>query len=87
MTKKTLIEFPCDFPIKIIGTNSENFTNELKSIALKHFPKMKADAISEQASKRSNFLSLTVVVFAKNQEMLDAFYNEITKHPDVKMVL
>ena len=87
MTKTTVIEFPCYFPIKIIGNNTPVFLEEIRQITITHFPSIEQDALTHKASKDSNFLAITVTVFAENQEMLDAFYRVITKHPEVKMVL
>jgi putative lipoic acid-binding regulatory protein len=87
MNKTTLIEFPCHFPIKIMGKNSHTFLEEIKEITLKHFPNIEQEKISHKISKGNNYLAITVIVYAQNQEMLDTFYQEITKHPDIKMVL
>jgi putative lipoic acid-binding regulatory protein len=87
MTKTTLIEFPCHFPIKIMGKNSPKFLEEIREITLKHFPTIEQEKITHKPSKENNFLAITVVVYAENQAMLDAFYQDVTKHPDIKMVL
>ncbi|MFJ1267517.1 YbeD family protein [Legionella lytica] len=87
MTKTTLIEFPCHFPIKIMGKNSPKFLEEIREITLKHFPEIEQEKITHKPSKENNFLAITVVVYAENQGMLDAFYQDVTKHPDIKMVL
>jgi putative lipoic acid-binding regulatory protein len=87
MTKTTLIEFPCSFPVKIIGTNSELFIDEIKQITARHFSDFKEEHVSHKLSNKSNYLAMTVTVMAQNQESLDAFYQEITKHKQVKMVL
>ncbi|MFA5959152.1 MAG: DUF493 domain-containing protein [Tatlockia sp.] len=88
MTDKTsLIEFPCHFPIKIIGTNTALFAQEIAEIARRHFPDLAEDAIGCQESQKGNYLSITVTVFVSNQQMLDALYQDLTGHPDIKMVL
>lgn len=87
MTKETLIEFPCYFPIKIIGNNSTLFMEEIRKITLDHFPNTPQDALTQKMSKNSNYLAITVSVYVENQERLDAFYRAITQHPEVKMVL
>lgn len=87
MTKTTLIEFPCHFPIKVMGTNSPAFLKEIREITLKHFPNIEQEKITHKMSKGNNYLAITVTVYAENQAMLDALYQEITKHPDIKMVL
>ncbi len=86
-TKNTLINFPCYFPIKIIGINSQAFVQEIKTTAGKHFSDFTDQDLVSKESKNSSYLAITVTVFAKNQNMLDSFYNEVTKIPGVKMVL
>lgn len=87
MTETTLIEFPCHFPIKIIGTNSELFISEIKQIVINHFPAFEDNHITHKMSKKNNYLAITVIVYAESQKTLDALYKELTQHPDVKMVL
>ncbi|KTC78648.1 HP0495 family protein [Legionella cincinnatiensis] len=87
MTKETFIDFPCYFPIKIIGNNSPFFLEEIRQITLTHFPNTAQDALTHKMSNNSNYLAITVSVFVENQESLDAFYRALTQHPEVKMVL
>ena len=87
MTKTTLIEFPCAFPVKIIGVNTPLFIEEIKQITTRHFPEFEEKDFSQKLSQKNNFLAITVTVFAKNKADLDAFYQEITKNSQVKMVL
>ncbi|KTD75087.1 YbeD family protein [Legionella waltersii] len=87
MNKTTLIEFPCHFPVKIIGLSSDSFIREITEITIKHFSSFDDKNLSHKMSEKNNYLAITVTVLAESQEMLDAFYEEITKHPDVKMVL
>lgn len=87
MTESTLMEFPCMFPVKIIGTNSSSFIDDIKQITLKHFPNFTDMDLSQKLSQNNNYLALTVTVYALNQAMLDDFYKEVTQHKDIKMVL
>ena len=87
MTKDTLIEYPCVFPIKIIGKNTQSLIAEVRSIALTHFRDFKEDDLQTKLSQKNNYLSITLSVYAENQQMLDAFYEKLTKIPDVTMVL
>lgn len=87
MTKTTLMEFPCMFPVKIIGTKSQVFMTEIKEIIRSHFSEFKDTDFSCKESLQGNYLAITAQVWATNQAMLDAFYEEITQHPDIKMVL
>lgn len=87
MTKQSIIEFPCEFPVKIIGTNSEVFLDEIKMIVLHHFADFNQENLKHKLSDKGNYLAITVTVYATNQEMLDSFYLALTQHPDIKMVL
>ena len=87
MNKTTLIEFPCLFPVKIIGLNNDFFIDEIKEIVLKHAPNFQDCDFSHKLSEKNNYLAITVRILALNQEMLDEFYQDVTKHPHVKMVL
>lgn len=87
MTKESLIEFPCLFPVKIIGSHSPTFIEEIKEITSRHFPDFEDKNLAHKPSTQNNYLAITVTVLAQNQALLDAFYQEITKHPQVKMVL
>lgn len=87
MKKNSLIEFPCHFPVKIIGVNTQAFIEEIEHITLSHFLNFDKTCITHKKSKGENYVAMTVTVYAENQEKLDAFYQEVTKHPLVKMVL
>jgi putative lipoic acid-binding regulatory protein len=87
MTDKSLIEFPCDFLIKIIGINSAIFFDDIKNIVEKHFPKKDCVKISSKLSKNDNYLAISATVYAQNQLQLDNLYRELTAHSNVKMVL
>lgn len=85
--QKSLMQFPCHFPIKIIGKKTDSFATEIREITSKHFPDTSEEAIVYQESQQGNYLSMTVTVYAQNQQSLDALYQDLTKHPDIKMVL
>lgn len=85
--KTSFIEYPCNFPIKIIGSNTDLFLHEILYIVKNHFPDITDEAITARESENSNYLSITVTVYVENQERLDALYIELSSHPDVKMVL
>lgn len=84
---QSLMTFPCDFQIKIIGSNTESFAREIASIARKHFPDIADEAIQSKPSQQSNYLAISITLHVKDQATLDGLYMELTKHPDIKMVL
>lgn len=84
---KSQIDFPCHFPIKIIGNNRLDFVERIQHIIIRHFPDFDRQSARLKQSKNKNYVSLTITVYAKNQSHLDAFYREISSHPEVHMLL
>lgn len=85
--KETLLSFPCDFPIKIMGKATDAFLKDITRIVKRHYPEVEEASFRLQPSRGKNYLSVTVTVLATSQEGLDALYRELTAYPDVRMVL
>jgi putative lipoic acid-binding regulatory protein len=83
----TLLQFPTDFPIKIMGQRRDDFAQTMVDLVLRHAPDFKAETVEMRASSNGNYLSVTCVVRATSKAQLDALYREITAHPWVKMAL
>jgi putative lipoic acid-binding regulatory protein len=86
-TRTTLLEFPCDFPIKIMGARADDFAQIVLEIVLRHAPDFDAATVEMRPSSKGNYLALTCTVRATSQAQLDALYRELTAHPRVKVVL
>ena len=87
MDKQTLLEFPCDFPLKIMGARVEGFAQTISLVVCKHAPEFDAATMAMRPSAKGNYLSLTCIVRATSQAQLDALYRELSAHPMVKVVL
>jgi putative lipoic acid-binding regulatory protein len=85
--QETLLQFPTDFPIKIMGDRRDDFAHVMIELVQRHAPDFKAETIEIRASSSGNYLSVTCVVRATSKAQLDALYREITAHPWVKMAL
>ena len=85
--RETLLEFPCDFPLKIMGANDADFAQAIADVVLRHAPDFDVATMEMRASKAGNYLSLTCTVRAVSQAQLDALYRELTAHAMVKVVL
>lgn len=85
--KDSLLEFPCDFLIKVIGTNRAGFLNEIKEITHRHFPEIPDSCFVERLSKDGNYLAISITVWVHNKLTLDKIYYELTAHPYAKFVL
>ena len=87
MTEPSLIEYPCDFPIKVLGHSRTGFAQAVLEVVTRHAPDFEGASIEMKSSKRGKYLSLTCVVRATSREQLDALYQELCDHPMVVMVL
>jgi putative lipoic acid-binding regulatory protein len=87
MIEATLIEYPCDFPIKILGHTRAGFAQAILEVVQRHAPDFDGAAMEMKASKRGKYLSITCVIRATSREQLDALYRELCDHPMVVMVL
>lgn len=83
----SLIEFPCEFPIKIMGARTDSFAQVVVEVVLRHAPDFDAASVEMRPSSKGNYLALTCTVRAVSREQLDALYRELTSHPMVKVVL
>ena len=87
MDRPTLIEFPSDFPLKIMGLAVEGFAQEIAELVVRHAPEFDAASMEMRPSKAGKYLSLTCIVRATSQAQLDGLYMALTAHPMVKVVL
>jgi putative lipoic acid-binding regulatory protein len=83
----TLLEFPCDFPLKVMGATRDGFAQAIVEVVLRHAPDFDPARIEMRPSKAGNYLSLTCTIRATSKAQLDALYRELTAHPWVKIVL
>jgi uncharacterized protein len=85
--KDTLLEFPCDFPLKIMGKAEDALAQVVLEIVTRHAPDFDAARMEMRASSGGNYLSLTCTVIARSKPQLDALYTELSGHPLIKVVL
>lgn len=82
-----LVEYPCDFPIKILGHTRAGFAQSILEVVKRHAPEFDGAAMEMRSSRRGKYLSLTCVIRANSREQLDGLYRELCDHPMVVMVL
>jgi uncharacterized protein len=85
--EQSLIEYPSAFPIKVMGTQVDGFTEAVVSIARQFDPAFDAATIESRPSKAGKYLGLTLTVTATSREQLDELYRTLSTHPMVKVVL
>ena len=84
---ESLLAFPCDFPIKVLGETRPGFAQAVMDVVLHHAPDFDAATMEMRKSRLGKYLSLTVTVRAQSRAQLDELYRELCDHPMVKMVL
>ncbi len=84
---ESLIEYPCAFPIKIMGRTAPGFAQTIVALVQRHAPDFDPGSVEMRVSRKSKYLSLTCTVRATSREQLDALYQELCDHPLVVMVL
>ncbi|OGA21267.1 MAG: hypothetical protein A3I02_03575 [Betaproteobacteria bacterium RIFCSPLOWO2_02_FULL_67_26] len=87
MIEPTLLEYPCDFPIKILGHSQAGFAQAVLGVVRRHAPDFDGAAMEMKTSKRGKYLSVTCVIRATSREQLEGLYQELCDHPMVVMVL
>lgn len=86
-TTESLLTFPCQFPIKVMGAHAEGFVGAVTHIARQFDPTFDATTVELRESKGGKYLGVTVTVTATSKEQLDELYRTLSTHPMVKLVL
>ncbi len=86
-SEESLLEFPCSFPIKVMGKRVDDFDSLVVSIVRNHVNDLSEAAVTTRSSRGGRYLSVTVVVEATSKQQLDNIYLELTAHERVIMAL
>ena len=86
-SRESLLEFPCEFPIKIMGLTRDDFAQTILAIVRRHAPDFDGATMEMRSSSGAKYLSLTCSIKATSQTQLDELYRELSKHEMVKIVL
>ena len=87
MNEAVVIEYPLEFPIKIMGRRVPGFARTVVDIVRKHALDFDEATVELRPSKKNTYLSVTCTIIATSREQLDALYQELGDHPAVAMVL
>lgn len=80
-------QFPCEFPLKVIGLRTDDFAQTVLDILLQSVPDFAPEGLAMRASSGGKYLSLTCTFSAHSREQLDGLYQALSRHPAVTMVL
>ncbi len=81
------LEFPCHFPIKVMGATASDFKISVIDIVKSHIPELVDEHINERPSSNNKYISLTVTVYVTSREQLDNIYRELHACEHVLMSL
>lgn len=84
---ESVLQFPCDFPIKAMGRGTDGFELMVVELVRRHAPDLRENAVAVRPSRNGRYLSVTVTVRATSQEQLDAIYRELSSCEAVLMAL
>jgi putative lipoic acid-binding regulatory protein len=87
MSATSLLQFPCDFPIKVMGVSDPQFRALVVERVRRHAPDLDEARVLVRDSRAGRYQSVTVTICARDRAQLDALYCDLSGHPQIKMVL
>lgn len=82
-----LLEFPTDYPIKVIGRPSDEFRARVHAIVLRHAPQTEPERVSQRLSENGNFLSISYRIRAESREQVVALTSDLKSCDGVLMLI
>lgn len=86
-TKDTLLTFPTDFTIKVIGKDDETFKATVLKLVRQHVESLPDDAVQYRESGKGNYKAMSITMHITSKEQLDSIYRALSSAPEVLMVL
>jgi putative lipoic acid-binding regulatory protein len=83
----SLLTFPCDFPLKVMGEAGADFVPRVVEVVTRHAPDFDPASVTLRDSSAGRYVGLTCTLRATSRAQLDALYRELSAHPSVKVVL
>jgi len=85
--KEPKIEFPCDYPVKVIGESYPGFRDEIVSIVRRYDATIALDKVKERPSSKGNYCSITILVWATGEPQIMNLFAELKECTGVRLVL
>lgn len=84
---RPLLEFPTDYPLKVLGRPTDGLRQRVHAIVLRHAPRLGAERVSERLSANGNFLSISYLLPAESREQVEALIAELRTCEGVLLLL
>ena len=81
------IEFPCDYPVKVMGENAEDFVSVVVEIGQRHAPEVTHEHVTVRESGRGRWVSVTLTIRATGEEQIAALFEDLKDSGRVRLVL
>jgi len=85
--EQSLIEYPSQFPIKVMGKTRPDFAQTLTELVQQFDPAFDPVTVEMRPSTNGNYIGLTFTITATSREQLDDLYRALHAHPMVSIVL
>jgi putative lipoic acid-binding regulatory protein len=87
VTESELLQFPTDYPIKVLGRPSAELRTRVHAIMLRHAPALDPDKVTERPSANGNFVAISYIIRAESREQIVALATDLKNCPEVLMIL
>lgn len=87
MSEESVFEFPCRFPVKVMGRSSDTLEGEIIALVRQHVPDLAEGAVRSRPSGKGNYTALTITINATSKDQLDDLYRALNAHQAVVMTL
>lgn len=81
------LEFPCDYPVKVMGSSTGTFERDVVEVCRVHAPEVQEQHVSVRQSRAGNYLSVTVTIRATGEAQLRALFADLKNVGGLKLVL
>jgi uncharacterized protein len=86
-SEATTLEFPTDYPLKVVGRPGEEFRARVHAMVLRHVPRIEAERVSERLSANGNFLSISYLLPAESRAQVEALVADLKNCDGVLLLL
>jgi putative lipoic acid-binding regulatory protein len=85
--RTSLLEFPCEFPIKVMGEADPDFVLHIVALTRQHVADLDETRVQTRASSKGRYVSVTLTFTAHSRAQLDALYATLSADSRVSVVL
>ena len=77
--------FPCEYPVRVIGRDENDFTGFVMDVVTRHVPNLTSDDFRTRLSGGEKYISVSVTFIAESRQQVDALYAELGKDERVRI--